>query len=109
MVVTDPVLEASRRPGGLDTPEEALFGEGRKGVVHRLTRNGTDLAPDDRVDVVRGAVRSVGYRPEHSQTLGRDLQTVPAEKSIVVAGCLGCLRGHTRERNPRCWDGSRSG
>ena len=97
MVVADPVLEASRRPGGLDTSDEALVGESRKCVVHRLTGNGTDLPPDDRVDVVRGAVRSVGYRSQNSQALGRDLQAVPAEKSIAVAGCL---RGHTATLNP---------
>ena len=58
------------------------------GVVHRLTGDGTDLGPYDRVDVVRRAVRSVGHRPQNSQTLGRDLQTVPAEKRVVVNGCL---------------------
>ena len=88
MVVTDPILVAGRRPGGLDAPEEALVGEGREGVVHRLTRDGTDLGPYDVVDVVRGAVRSVGHRPQNSQTLGRDVQTVPAEQRIVVNGCL---------------------
>ena len=36
VVVADPVLEAARRPGGLDTQEEALVGEGPEGVVHRL-------------------------------------------------------------------------
>ena len=39
------------------------------------------------VDVVRGAVRSVGHRPQHGQALRRDLQTVPAEQRIVVNGC----------------------
>jgi hypothetical protein len=37
VVVTDPILVAGRRPGRLDAPEEALVGEGREGVVHRLT------------------------------------------------------------------------
>src|SRR5207237_5216133 len=36
VVVTDPVLGAGRRPGGLDAPEETLVGEGREDVVHRL-------------------------------------------------------------------------
>jgi hypothetical protein len=37
VVVADPVLEAGRRPGGLDAPEEAPVGEGPEGVVYRLT------------------------------------------------------------------------
>src|SRR5437588_5512081 len=37
VVVSDAVLVAGRRPGGLDAPQETLVGEGRKGVVHRLT------------------------------------------------------------------------
>ena len=55
-----------------------------EGVVHRLARDGADLGPHDLVDVVRGAVRPVGHRPQHGQTLGRDLQAVPAEQRIVV-------------------------
>ena len=86
VVVTDPVLVAGRRPGGLDAPEEALVGEGREGVVHRLTRDGTDLGPHDLADVVGGAVRSVGHRPQHGQTLGRDLQPMPAQQRLVVDG-----------------------
>ena len=45
VVVTDPVLVAGRRTGGLDAPEEALVGEGREGVVHRLPGDGTDRRP----------------------------------------------------------------
>src|SRR5258708_8372296 len=39
VVVTDPVLVAGRRPGGLDAPEEAPSRESRANVVHRLTRD----------------------------------------------------------------------
>ena len=65
-----------------------------EGVVHGLTRDGTDLGPYDRVDVVRGAVRSVRHRPQDGQTLGGDLHTVLAEKSHLVHGCL-----HSDNRN----------
>src|SRR3954453_13676265 len=105
VVVANPVLVAGRRPGRLDAPEEALVGESREGVVHRLTRDGSDLGAYDRVDVVRCAVRSVGHRPQNSKTLGRHLQAVPAEQRTVVHGRLP---GHGRIVSP-CWSKSRFG
>jgi hypothetical protein len=36
VVVADPVLEASRCPGGLNAPEEAFGDQDAEGVVHRL-------------------------------------------------------------------------
>ena len=68
-----------------------------EGVVHRLAGDGADLGPHDLVDVVGGAVRPVGHRPQHGQTLGRDLQAVLAEQRIVVDGCLP---GHRGKPNP---------
>ena len=47
---------------------------------------GADLGPHDLVDVVGGAVRSVGHRAQHRQALGRDLQAVLAEQRTVVDG-----------------------
>ena len=88
VVVADPVLVAGRRPGRLDAPEEALVGEDAEGVVHRLARDRTDLGPHDAVDVVGGAVRPVGHRPQDGQALGRDLQAVLAEQRIVVDGSV---------------------
>ena len=53
---------------------------------------------------VRSAARSVGHCWQDSQTLGRGLQTVPAEKRIVVKGCLlGHARSLTLYR-PTCND-----
>ena len=46
VVVPDPVLVARRRARRLDAPEKALLGEDREGVVDRLDRDRTDLAPD---------------------------------------------------------------
>jgi len=84
VVVADAILVPSRRPSGLNAPQEASVGEDAEGVVHRLARDGTDLGPHGVVDVVRRAVGPTGHRPQHGQTLSRDLQTVPAEKRIVV-------------------------
>ena len=67
---------------------DALVGEDAEGVVHRLAGDGADLGPHDLVDVVRGAVRPAGHRPQHRQALGRDLQAVPAEQRFVLDGCL---------------------
>ena len=99
MVVADPVLVARRRPGGLDAPEEALVGEDAERVVDGLARDGADLGPHDLVDVVGGAVRPVGHRPQHGQPLGRDLQAVLAEERIDVDGGSGA-RGTVGSLNP---------
>jgi hypothetical protein len=56
MVVTDPILVASRRPGRLNAPDEALLGQDPAGVVYRLSRNSTDLRTNVLGDVVRRAV-----------------------------------------------------
>src|SRR5207237_9433239 len=120
MVVANPVLVASRRPGGLDAPEEALLGENAEGVVHRLAGHGTELGPHDLVDVVRGAVWSAGHRPQHSHPLGRDLQTVLTEERIVVnRGLPGHGRSLTpilesvqicaHTRSSMVWDGAQRG
>jgi hypothetical protein len=88
VVVTDSVLVAGRRPSGLDASQDALVGECCEGVVHRLTRDRTDLGPNGSVDVVGGAVRLVGHRAQNRQALSRDLHTVLAQKRIVVDGVL---------------------
>ena len=87
VVITHSVLVARWRPGGLDAADDALVGKGRKGVVHRLKRDGTDVGPYDRVDVGRGAVRSVRHRPQDSQTLCSDLHTVLVKDGGFVNRC----------------------
>ena len=57
-----------------------------EGVVDRLARDGADLGPHDLLDVVGGAVRPVGHRPQDGQALGRDLQPVLAEQRSFVRG-----------------------
>jgi hypothetical protein len=80
VVVADSILIARRRPGGLDASNEALGDQKPKGVVDRLAGDGTDLGPHGLGDVIRGAVRSTGHRPEDGKTLGRDLDTVLPKK-----------------------------
>ena len=101
VVVAHAGLVAGRRSGGLDAPEQARGDEDRERVVHRLSGDRTDLGPDDLVDVVRGAVRTLRHRPENREALGRDPKTVLAEQRIGVNGCLpanGGLLGHGAQR-----------
>ena len=75
-----------------------------EGVVHRLAGDRADLGPHDLVDVVGGAVRSVGHRPQHGQALGRDLQAVATQQRVVVdLVAVNRRRRHVRSvpHNPR--------
>ena len=80
VVVIDPLFVASRRAGRLDAADEAFVGQGTEGVVHRLTRDGTDISPHELLDLVRRAVRPARHRPQDGQTLSRHLNTVLAEE-----------------------------
>jgi hypothetical protein len=73
VVVADPILEASRRAGGLNAPDEAFGHQEAEGVVHRLERDGTDLGPDDLGHAIGRDVRLTRDRPQDGQSLGRDL------------------------------------
>ena len=76
MVVADAILEASRRSGGLNAPDEAFGDQEAESVVHRLERDGADLGPDDLGHAVGGDVRLPRDRPQDRQSLGRDLNPV---------------------------------
>jgi hypothetical protein len=78
VVVSNPILVACRRAGGLDTSDEALVDQESQGVVYRLARDGPDFGPHHIGDVVCRAVRSTRHRPQDSEALGRDLHAVPA-------------------------------
>jgi hypothetical protein len=45
VVVAHPILEASRRAGGLNAPDQPLCDQDAERVVHRLERDGADLGP----------------------------------------------------------------
>jgi hypothetical protein len=80
MVVANPVLEASRRPGRLDASDQALVGQDGEGVVYRLARNDANLVPHRPGDIVRRPVRMTRHRRQNGQALCRDLDTVSAEQ-----------------------------
>jgi len=63
VVVTNPILIAGWRTGGLDAPDEALLGQDFQGVVHRLSRNGTDFGTNVNGDVFRRAVGPTRHSP----------------------------------------------
>jgi len=84
VVVADPILEASRRPGGLNAPDQAFGDQDAERVVHRLERDGADLSSDD---VGHGVGCDMGLardRPQDSQTLGCDLNAALAQEVCGV-------------------------
>jgi hypothetical protein len=90
VIVADAILEASRRPGRLNAPDEASCDEDAEGVVHRLERNGTDFGSDDFAHTLGRDVRLARYCSQHSQSLGRDLNTtLTKEVSGIVGHAIG--------------------
>jgi len=75
VVVADPILEASWRPGRLNAPDQAFGDQDGEGIVHRLERDGADLGPDDLGHAVGGDVGLTRYRPQDGQSLGGYLDT----------------------------------
>ena len=73
MVVPDPILEARRRTGRLDPPDEALSDQDVERVVYRLQRDGADFRPDNVGHAVGRDVRLRGNRAKHRESLGGDL------------------------------------
>jgi hypothetical protein len=85
MVVADPILEASRGPGGLDAPDQASSHQNGQGVVHRLERDGADVGPNGPGYGVGRDVGFARYRPQDGQSLGRNLNAaLTKEVSLAV-------------------------
>ena len=84
VVVADPILEASRRPGGLNAPDEAFGDQNPEGVVHRLERDGADLGADDLGHGVGCDVGLTRYRAQNGQSLGRDLNAALTKENSRV-------------------------
>jgi hypothetical protein len=88
VVVTDPILEPSRRSGGLYASDQALGDQHTEGIVDRLQRDGTDLGPDHFGHGISRDVRLTGYGPQDRQSLGRHLDTaLPKEVSRGSGHC----------------------
>ena len=78
------VLEASRRPGGLNAPDQPFGDQDAEGVVHRLERDGADLGPDDLGHAVGRDVGLTRDRPQDGQALGRDLDAALTKEASRV-------------------------
>jgi hypothetical protein len=65
VLVSDPIFVKRWRSGRLNATEDPLLGQDREGVVHRLSRDGTDLGANVFQDFVRPAVGPSKYRPQH--------------------------------------------
>ena len=74
------VLVAGRRSDGLDVTQQTLVDQQPKCVVHRLARDGPDLAPGHLGHTVGGDVWLGSNRPKHSEALRRDMQSMLPEK-----------------------------
>lgn len=76
MVVADPILIKSGRPGRLNAPNQSLFDQHAEGIINRLLRDRTDLGANLFGDYVHGAVRPARNSIQHGQTLGRNRNAV---------------------------------
>jgi hypothetical protein len=70
VVVADPILEACRRPGRLDAPNQTFGHEHTERVVHRLQRDRADLGADGLGHGVGRDVRLPPHCTQHRQPLG---------------------------------------
>jgi hypothetical protein len=90
VVVADPILEASRRAGGLNAPDKSPGDQHAESVVHRLERNGADLGPDGLGHGVGRYVGLTRYSPQDTQSLRRYLDSaLPKDVSRIVGHASG--------------------
>jgi hypothetical protein len=80
VIVADAILEARRRTGRLDAPNEAFIGQEGEGVIHRLERNRTDLGPGGHCHVVCRDVGLTRHRAPNRQSLRGDLNPALTKK-----------------------------
>lgn len=104
VVVTHAILEPSGRAGGLNPPDEPLVGKSTECVVHRLSRNRTDLATNGFGEFLGGRVGAGGHSIHDGQTLRSDVQTSASELLFL----LGCIT-HELTLSHNFWTQSRFG
>lgn len=80
VIVADAILEARRRTGWLDAPNQAFIGQDGEGVIHRLERNRTDLSPDSHGNIICRDVRLTRNRAPDRQSLRGDLNPALTKK-----------------------------
>ena len=86
VVVADAVFESSRRPSGLDPPDQALRHQQHERVVDGLQRNRPNLRPDSVGHGIRRDVRPRRHRAKHREPLRRDLDAaLPEVRDVEVA------------------------
>jgi hypothetical protein len=66
VIVTNTILVASRRTGGLNSPDQALLGQHPQGVVHGLSGNGADLSPNFFRDFICRRVGPMRHGPQYA-------------------------------------------
>jgi hypothetical protein len=86
MVVADAILEAGRRAGRLNAPDQAFGDQDAEGVVHRLQRDGADFSPDDLGHAVGRDVGLARDRLKDGQSLRRHLDTALPKEVGRVSG-----------------------
>jgi len=85
VVVADPILVARRRASGLDPADDALLGQEAECVVDCLSGYGANLGAYILGDFVRRTMGPPRHRPQHGNTLGRDMDLMlPKEFGGVV-------------------------
>jgi hypothetical protein len=79
MVVVDAIFVASCGSNGLNPSKKTVFDQHGKGVVYRLTRDGTDVQLREIGDFVRSYVRTKRDRAQDGDALGRRLDAAFAK------------------------------
>jgi hypothetical protein len=70
----------------LNSSDETLLDQNTEGVVHGLSRDGTDFSLGDLGDAVGRDVGVSRHCPQHGQALGRNLDTVLAKEVSRAKG-----------------------
>src|SRR5262245_7103699 len=86
VVVADAILEAGRRPCGLNAPDEPFGREHAKRVVHRLQGDRADFRTHRFGDGFGRDVRLVRDGPQHGEPLRRDLDAPMTKEFSWIGG-----------------------
>ena len=79
VIVAHAALVESGRTNWLNASNNTVFGKNGERVVHRLTRDCSDIDLCLFGDDISCAVRQSGYRTQHSHSLSGDMETMCAK------------------------------